>query len=101
MQVSDNERKIENLRKDHETWGQKLHELQMEDGEDEDKNKARKSDDPNRPQNAFSPEIDALDHQIAGLSKGRDKSEELNKKVNLVNDQVHDWCSKVIQKVDQ
>lgn len=25
--VSENERKIENLRKDHETWGSKLHEL--------------------------------------------------------------------------
>lgn len=25
--VSENERKIENLRKDHEVWGEKLHEL--------------------------------------------------------------------------
>ena len=31
MNVSENERKIENLRKDHETWGSKLHELQISD----------------------------------------------------------------------
>jgi len=33
----------------------------MEDGEDEDKNKGKKHDDPKRPSNAFSPEIDVLD----------------------------------------
>jgi len=31
MAVSENERKIENLRKDHEEWSSKLHDLQMTD----------------------------------------------------------------------
>lgn len=37
MAVSDNERKIENLRRDHENVGKQLYELQMTDKKDEDK----------------------------------------------------------------
>ena len=40
MAVSDNERKIENLRKDHETWGAKLHDLQMTDKDSKDQKKS-------------------------------------------------------------
>ena len=35
MAVSENERKIDNLRIDHEQLGARLHELQMEDDDDE------------------------------------------------------------------
>lgn len=35
VQVSENERKIENLRNDHDTWGLKLHDLQMGDEEED------------------------------------------------------------------
>jgi len=34
MAVSENERKIENLRIEHETYGSKLHDLQMDDNAD-------------------------------------------------------------------
>lgn len=69
----------------------------MEDDEDQNatKQKARTDGHP------FSPEIDALDKQISELTKNKEKSEELCKKVDLVYDQVKGWCSKVIQKVDQ
>lgn len=50
---------------------------------------------------AFSPEIAELDKKIIDKSKDKEKTDELCKKVNLVNDQVTGWCSKVIQKVDQ
>lgn len=99
MAVSENERKIENLRKDHETWGFKLHELQMEDDQDQQKgNKNKTNRDESHP---FSPEIEVLDKQIVTLTKDKEKSDELCSKVNLVFDQVQGWCSKVIQKIDQ
>ena len=34
------------------------------------------------------------------LTKEKNKSDALCKKVNLVFDQVQSWCSKVIQKID-
>ena len=97
MAVSENERKIDNLRVDHESHASRLHELQMEDDEDQNtlKKKAREDGHP------FTPEIDELDKKIVVLSKDKEKSDELCKKVNLVYDQVQGWCSKVIQKVDQ
>jgi hypothetical protein len=52
--VSENERKIDNLRVDHELYGCKLHDLQMED--DEDNNTTSK-----RSGQPFSPEIEKLD----------------------------------------
>jgi hypothetical protein len=47
-----------------------------------------------------SPEIDELDKKIVDLNKNKDKTDELCKKVNLVNDQETGRCFKVIQKVD-
>jgi len=49
----------------------------------------------------LSPEIEELDKHIQGLSKNKEKSDELRKKVNLIFDQVQGWSSKVIQKIDQ
>jgi len=64
----------------------------MEDDEDQNtlKKKAREDGHP------FTPEIDELDKKIVVLSKDKEKSDELCKKVNLVYDQVQGWCSKVI-----
>jgi cell shape-determining protein MreC len=38
MAVSDNERKIDNLRKENEHWRERLHELQIQNDEGEKKN---------------------------------------------------------------
>lgn len=98
MAVSENERKIDNLRVDHETSAAKLHELQMEDEQDEDGDGKKKTRDNGQ---AFSPAIAELDKKIIEQQKEKEKTDELCKKVNLVNDQVTGWCSKVIQKIDQ
>ena len=95
--VSENERKIENLRKDHETWGAKLHELQISDKD----NKNTEGDSENKVHKFLSPEIEELDKSIQQLTKEKEKSDELRKKVNLIFDQVQGWSSKVIQKIDQ
>lgn len=58
--VSVHERKIENLRKDHETWGTKLHELQISD-KDNAKNEEEPEVDEDTEQRAhkyLSPEIE-------------------------------------------
>lgn len=99
MNVSENERKIEKLRKDHEETGAKLHELQMQD--DNDQNKANKNKTNREDGHPFSPEIDQLDKKIVELYKKKEKSDDLNSKVNLVNDQVTGWCAKVMHKIDQ
>jgi hypothetical protein len=96
MAVSENERKIDNLRVDHEQSASKLHELQMDD-EDEDPSNKKKMREDGHP---FSPEIAELDKKIVDLNKNKEKTDELCKKVSLVNDQVTGWCSKVIQKID-
>ena len=49
----------------------------------------------------MSPEIEELDKRIQALSKDKEKSDELRKKVNLVYDQVLGWSSKVVAKIDQ
>lgn len=98
MAVSENERKIDNLRYEHEILGTKLHDLQMDDNADQQnqQNKSRVED--TKP---HSPEIDELDKRIVLLTKEKELSDELNRKVELVYDQVQGWCSRVIQKVDQ
>lgn len=101
--VSVHERKIENLRKDHETWGTKLHELQISD-KDNAKNEEEPEVDEDTEQRAhkyLSPEIEQLDKHIQQLTKEKEKTDELRKKVNLVYDQVQGWSSKVIAKIDQ
>jgi hypothetical protein len=82
MAVSENERKIDNLRVDHESHATRLHELQMDNDEDQN-NFKKKSLDDGKP---FSPQIVELDKKIKVLSKDKDKSDELLKKVNLVYD---------------
>lgn len=96
MAVSENERKIDSLRIDHERNGSKLHELQMGNDDEDGTIKKKKRDDGI----TSTPEIDELDAKILVLNKDKEKTDELCKKVNLVNDQVTGWCSKVIHKVD-
>ena len=98
MAVSENERKIDKLRVDHEGSAAKLHELQMDDEDDQDPSNKKKTREDGQ---VFSPEIAELDKKIVDLNKNKDKTDELCKKVSLVNDQVTGWCSKVIQKIDQ
>lgn len=99
MAVSDNERKIDNLRKENEHWREKLHELQMQQADDLMANNGMKtSGDGNT---VMSPELTALDTKITTLRKQCEKAEELNKKVQLVNDQVVGWTSRIAQKIDQ
>ena len=68
------------------------------DNDDENNDYKKKSREDGSP---FSPEINEIDMQIIALTKQKEKTDELYKKVNLVKDQVQGWCSKVIQKVDQ
>ena len=69
MAVSDNERKIDNLRKENEHWRQKLHELQIQaDGEE------KKS-------SHLNPQITAIDNKLNKSRKLLEKAEDINKKV--------------------
>jgi len=61
MAVSDNERKIENLRKDHETWGAKLHDLQMTDKDSKDQKKSILHKREKDSHKHFYPKIDLLE----------------------------------------
>ena len=67
MAVSENERKIDNLRKENDHWREKLHELQMQNDGEEKK--------------ALVPELNQLDNKISKLTKNLEKLEEINKKV--------------------
>lgn len=93
MAVSENERKIDKLREEHDEQAAKLHEYQMEDDEN-----SKEAD--NKKVTFLSQEVEELDKEINGLNKKKDKADELQKKVNLVNDQVKGWSSRVIQKID-
>ena len=54
----------------------------------------------NKRSGVYGPEIVELDNKIKTLSKTKEKTEEINKKVQLVNDQVSNWCERMIQKID-
>ena len=75
MAVSDNERKIDNLRRENEHWREKLHELQMQQADNE--NPAKKQG----PGAVISPELQALDTKIAQFRKQCEKAEDWNKRV--------------------
>jgi len=95
MAVSDNERKIDNLRRENEHWREKLHELQMHQADND--NPAKKQG----PGAVISPELSALDTKLATLRRQCEKAEDLNKRVQLVNDQVVGWTGRIAQKIDQ
>ncbi len=85
MAVSDNERKIDKLRKDNEEWRQKLHELQMQTEGEENKKKVQ-----------FTPELTKLDGEIQKQQRELEKASIVSKKVQMVNDQVNSWTSRAI-----
>lgn len=68
--VSENEEKIDQLRRDNETHREKLLELQMDSAEDSGKKK-----------NSLNPELNSLDARKRDLTKQAEKTEETNKKV--------------------
>jgi hypothetical protein len=45
--------------------------------------------------------LNQLDNKIQELAKKADVAGNVAKKVELVDDQVSGWCSRVIQKLDQ
>lgn len=85
MAVSDNERKIDNLRRENEHWRENLQTLQIHQADESAGNK----------RGPLSPELNGLDIKIIGLKKKCEKAEDLNKKVQLVNDQVIGWTSRI------
>ncbi len=48
----------------------------------------------------MNPQINAIDLKLTQYRKQLDKAEEINKKVQLVNDQVQGWTSRIVQKID-
>jgi hypothetical protein len=42
-----------------------------------------------------------LDQEIYRKTREKEKAEELNGKVQLVNEQVEAWCKRIIDKIDQ
>ena len=79
MAVSENERKIDNLRIEHEQQAAKLHEHQMEDDQNNKGVGTKKAQ-------FLSPEVEMYDNEIKIHTKTKEKVDELQKKVNLVND---------------
>lgn len=52
-------------------------------------------------QSAFAPELNILEKKLIENRKQSDGAKQIAKKVQLVDDQVQSWCSRVIQKLDQ
>ena len=91
--VGEQEEKIDGLRQDNEIWLEKLQDLQIHQAE---LNVAT-----NRSTSSFAPELNQLDNKMQELTKKADVASNVAKKVQLVDDQVSGWCSRVIQKLDQ
>lgn len=49
----------------------------------------------------MTPELLTLDKKTFEFRKSADSAKNVAKKVQLVDDQVQSWCSRVIQKLDQ
>ena len=95
MAVSENEEKIDRLRRENEQCTQKLHELSIQSSNEANIEKKQSG------WGAFAPDLHELDKQIQKNQKEYEKSEELNKRVQLVNDQVESWVQRMINKIDQ
>lgn len=93
-QVSMNEEKIDALRTDNEMWRENLAELQMFKAQ-ENQGTGQKKFGPG------NPEIAQLDAKIVETTRVANNVSITQKKVDLINDQVANWCNRVIQKIDQ
>lgn len=89
--VSNNEEKLDNLRKENEQVTEKLNELQMQDQQPNIEIEGGRS---------ANPEIHQLHIKIQAAQKLYDKTIEMSKKVELTDTNVKDWLSRVIRKID-
>ena len=92
--MSDNEDKLDNLRRENESVTEKLNELQMQDA-DQDANCEVTNG------RSTNPEIHHLHIKIQAAQKLYEKTTDMNKKVELTNQNVRDWLSRIIKRIDQ
>jgi len=85
MAVSESERKIDKLKKDNEELRTRLHELQIDAG---DNINAAYQDE----------EVNELNQLLTNMEKDQIGLAEKYKKVNIVNDQVSGWAKRVFGK---
>lgn len=93
--VSDNEEKLDQLRREHEQVTEKLNELQMQDSDQTDHIEIECGS------RSANPEIHQLHVKIQSAQKLYDKTIEVAKKVELTNTNVRDWLNRIIKKIDQ
>lgn len=91
--MSDNEEKLDRLRHENENVVERLHELQMQDA-DQQKDCAVEMG------RSANPEIHQLHIKIQAAQKLYDKTIEMHKKVELTDTNVREWLQRVIKKVD-
>jgi hypothetical protein len=87
MQVSEYERKIDQLRKDNEDLRARLHDLQMND-----ESKA------GGPSGGEADEFKVMREEISGLNKNYSDMQQKFKRVNIVSDQIQAWTKRVYGK---
>ena len=92
--VSESEVKIDQLRRENEKGREDLHALQIEFSDSQ-------STASEKPKSSFAPELNTLDNKRVDLKKQEESALNTAKNVQLVNDQVDNWTSRVIQKLDQ
>ena len=80
------------MRIDNEHWREKLHELQISQSETASMSQKSAS---------YAPELNMLEKKLVEQRKQAEQAKQVAKKVQLVDDQVQSWCSRVIQKLDQ
>lgn len=92
--MSENEEKLDRLRRENEQVTEKLNELQMQDS---DPHAKFEFDSGGRSAN---PEIHQLHIKIQAAQKLYEKTIEMDKKVDLTNTNVRDWLNRIIKKID-
>jgi predicted nuclease with TOPRIM domain len=92
--VSENEEKLDHLRRDNEQVTEKLNELQMQDSDQQQPIEIEGG-------RSANPEIHQLHVKIQSAQKLYEKTIEMAKKVELTNTNVRDWLNRIIKKIDQ
>ena len=92
--VSENEEKLDHLRRENEQVTEKLNELQMQDSDQAQPIEIEGG-------RSANPEIHQLHVKIQSAQKLYEKTIEMAKKVELTNTNVRDWLNRIIKKVDQ
>ena len=91
--VSENEEKLDHLRRENEQVTEKLNELQMQDSDQSQPIEIEGG-------RSANPEIHQLHVKIQSAQKLYEKTIEMAKKVELTNTNVRDWLNRIIKKVD-